>query len=51
MSIFGKIFEVAIDIIEVPIGIVKDVGNAATGDDINDTEKKLQKLKKDLEDL
>ena len=54
MSILGKIFEVTIDVIEIPVAVVKDVvtlGGVLEDEPEPYTVKKLKDVKKDLIDL
>lgn len=49
MSIIGKLFEVVIDVVEIPVGVATDaISLAACGETVKATEKKIEKLKKDL---
>lgn len=53
MSIIGKLFGVAIDVVKLPVSVVKDVvtlGGATTGED-SATIKNLEELADDLTDL
>ena len=54
MSILGDLFKVVIDVVEVPVAVVKDVvtmGGALENEPESYTVQKLKELKEDLEEL
>lgn len=54
MSIFGKLLKTGIDVVTMPIDVVKDVatlGGALTGEQQTYTGKKLERLDRDMEEI
>ena len=54
MGFFGKLLKTALDVVETPIAIAKDVvtlGGALNDEDKTYTEKKLEELGKDYKEM
>lgn len=50
MSLFGKIFETAGDLISLPFDVVKDVSSAVHGEEITATKDRISGLAKDVKE-
>jgi len=50
MSLLGKIFETAGDLILLPLDVVKDVSSAVQGKEIGSTKERLENLADDVKE-
>lgn len=51
MGFLGKLIGTAVKTVITPVAIVKDVGNVITGDEVNSTEKHIDSIVDDIDDL
>ena len=51
MSIFGDLLKTSIDIVALPVDVVKDTIDVMKGEEPNNVTDRIEQIKEDIEDL